>query len=222
MRQLRYLNTAPIEEDCIGVGHPDYLILAKIECLVYMAQLKREHPRMPERFQFRIERCPYDCELGFYWEVVLQYKENDEDEDYAINVENNLPDKWDPMALQTLQTFPEYVHWMADKKTPYEARGAKRSTDDSISQAIRIIEEAGGFVMINEPEEEKKFEELLDRKPVNTRISVSQAMENSGMSIEETMFESVVPACCCYGCEVEPDGHCSHKNPSVLIAMGMI
>jgi hypothetical protein len=38
--------------------------------------------------------------------------------------------------------------------------------------------------------------------------------------IQEYMFDSIVPACCTEGCEVEPDGKCSHGHPSILIAAG--
>lgn len=34
--------------------------------------------------------------------------------------------------------------------------------------------------------------------------------------------DSVVPALCTEGCEVEPDGICPHGGKSVLLAMGVI
>lgn len=36
------------------------------------------------------------------------------------------------------------------------------------------------------------------------------------------VMDSIVPACCDEGCEVEPDGKCEHGCPSVLIALGLI
>jgi hypothetical protein len=53
------------------------------------------------------------------------------------------------------------------------------------------------------------------------RISARQALLNAGMEIEDCM-DSIVPACCSEGCEVEPDGTCEHGYPSVLLAYGMI
>jgi hypothetical protein len=44
----------------------------------------------------------------------------------------------------------------------------------------------------------------------------------SMFDLEDAVFNSIVPACCSEGCQVEPDGHCSHGHPSVLIAMGLI
>jgi len=40
--------------------------------------------------------------------------------------------------------------------------------------------------------------------------------------ITEECNDSVVPACCTEGCEVEPDGRCSHGCPSPLIVLGII
>lgn len=55
-------------------------------------------------------------------------------------------------------------------------------------------------------------------------ISASEAMEIHGFDEFElsALTDSLVPACCDEGCEVEPDGHCEHGHPSVLIKMGMI
>jgi hypothetical protein len=40
--------------------------------------------------------------------------------------------------------------------------------------------------------------------------------------VTEACDDSVVPACCTEGCEVEPDGTCEHGCPSPLIALGII
>jgi hypothetical protein len=53
------------------------------------------------------------------------------------------------------------------------------------------------------------------------RISARQALADSGFSLEECM-DGICPACCSEGCEVEPDGHCEHGCPSVLVAAGLI
>ena len=41
-------------------------------------------------------------------------------------------------------------------------------------------------------------------------------------SLLEQFDDSVVPALCIDGCEVEPDGRCPHGCPSVLLAAGLI
>jgi hypothetical protein len=60
-------------------------------------------------------------------------------------------------------------------------------------------------------------------KPRNPhRISVRQTLEDAGLTIDDLICDSVVPACCDNGCEVEPDGRCEHGCPSVLMALGII
>lgn len=59
------------------------------------------------------------------------------------------------------------------------------------------------------------------------RISIRELADNAGFDskmefLEECCADSVVPACCQHGCEVEPDGRCEHGCPSALIAAGMI
>lgn len=54
------------------------------------------------------------------------------------------------------------------------------------------------------------------------RISADEALENEGLTLNEVVFESVIPACCSEGCQVEPDGVCEHGHPSVLLDMMLI
>ena len=57
------------------------------------------------------------------------------------------------------------------------------------------------------------------------KISIKETLELHGIEpyeIESLVFDSIVPACCEEGCEVEPDGTCPHGNPSVLLEMGVI
>ena len=39
---------------------------------------------------------------------------------------------------------------------------------------------------------------------------------------EYSQLDDVYPALCSEGCEVEPDGHCPHGGPSLLLALGLI
>lgn len=59
------------------------------------------------------------------------------------------------------------------------------------------------------------------------RISVDKALANAGHDLESFIesgaaLDSIVPACCSDGCEVEPDGCCEHGCPAVTIALGVI
>jgi len=68
------------------------------------------------------------------------------------------------------------------------------------------------------------------KSPNPHRISVKLWREQEGL-VEQAAFDdwlqsmitdSVCPALCDEGCEVEPDGRCEHRCPSVLLALGMI
>jgi hypothetical protein len=39
---------------------------------------------------------------------------------------------------------------------------------------------------------------------------------------EYSELEDNYPALCSEGCQVEPDGHCPHGAPSLLLALGLI
>jgi hypothetical protein len=39
---------------------------------------------------------------------------------------------------------------------------------------------------------------------------------------EYSEMDDVYPAICSEDCQVEPDGHCPHGAPSLLLALGMI
>jgi len=55
------------------------------------------------------------------------------------------------------------------------------------------------------------------------QLSVEQTLEQSGLGLySEELMDSIVPACCSEGCEVEPDGTCEHGFPSVLLKLGVI
>lgn len=58
------------------------------------------------------------------------------------------------------------------------------------------------------------------------RLTLKQFAQDEGLSVmellEEYGNESVVPALCTEGCEVEPDGRCEHGCPSLLLAAGVI
>ena len=59
------------------------------------------------------------------------------------------------------------------------------------------------------------------------RVSVAKTLEGEGYTLDEFISspaasDSVVPACCDEGCQVEPDGRCEHGCPSVLLALGVI
>lgn len=62
------------------------------------------------------------------------------------------------------------------------------------------------------------------------RITIQQWRSDEGLldeaaydaRLSEIAFDSVAPAMCDEGCEVEPDGCCEHGCPSIWLALGVI
>lgn len=58
---------------------------------------------------------------------------------------------------------------------------------------------------------------------MSKRLNIYETLELHGHpDLSELAFESIVPACCEEGCEVEPDGTCEHGHPSILLRIGVI
>lgn len=54
------------------------------------------------------------------------------------------------------------------------------------------------------------------------KLAFEHGHENVEDFLEERCIDSIMPACCNEGCEIEPDGFCEHGCPSPLIALGLI
>jgi hypothetical protein len=58
------------------------------------------------------------------------------------------------------------------------------------------------------------------------QITVEEWLQEEGMSLDEALEEygqdSVMPAMCSEGCEVEPDGRCEHGGESLFLACDLI
>ena len=61
--------------------------------------------------------------------------------------------------------------------------------------------------------------ELVNGKSGKISLNLSVDLTNY---LESVAIDSVAPALCDEGCEVEPDGHYSHGGPSILLACGLI
>jgi hypothetical protein len=95
------LSPVPIAEDCAQVGWDSYRELAKLECKVFIEQLRRTHGEEPRKCGFVIKANPHD--FGTYYDVEVSFDENDEEaSDYAYKVEGNLPHHWDELAKDEL------------------------------------------------------------------------------------------------------------------------
>lgn len=86
------LGPTPSEENCAQVGDDFYEKNAREECHRYLEQLIRQWGEK-NAHRFGIKRFPHD--FGSYFEVVVYFDSDSEDDlDFAIKVENNLPAVW--------------------------------------------------------------------------------------------------------------------------------
>jgi hypothetical protein len=111
MRDYLTLGPTPAEEKCIGLG-PNYdHAKALKESRVYKRQLERAFPDAPEGCYFTVKSFPH--EYGNYLEVVVSFDNDDEEQtDFAYDVERSLPGKWDDIAK--IHLLPKFQEVMAD------------------------------------------------------------------------------------------------------------
>lgn len=96
------LGSTPTGEECVQVGEEDYYKWNRIELIAYVNQLKRQFPDMPRSLKFKISSNPHD--FGTYHEVVVRFNaDNEEDSNYAWNMQNSLPEYWDETAKNELK-----------------------------------------------------------------------------------------------------------------------
>ena len=108
------LGTTPSGEDCAQVGATkyDYYELARMELQAFLNQLKRMFPNPPPDVRFKRQSNPHD--FGTYYDLAIRYNSNDEEAvNYAMNIENNLPENWDEQAKRELEEQGYFQKLMA-------------------------------------------------------------------------------------------------------------
>lgn len=103
------IGSAPWDESCAQVGSPDYAKRSDLECSTFIEQILRAYPK-PENVDARVKIMHFPHDFGYYKEVVVCYKIDDELAlEYAIQVEND-----EKQAL---------VHWDSEAKKRLESKG---------------------------------------------------------------------------------------------------
>ena len=94
MRDYITLGSAPCGEDCVQLGDENYRRLIWQECGRYIAQLRKQFGPEPEGCELKVKAFRHD--FGTYHEVVCYYdEENEIAENYAYEIEGNLPELWE-------------------------------------------------------------------------------------------------------------------------------
>jgi hypothetical protein len=95
MRDYVSLGTTPVDEYCCDLHD---ITGSRAECRRFIAQLRNQFGNEPEGAELKIKSNPHD--FGTYLDVVCYYEEeNEEDELYAFNLEENLPEKWEEESV---------------------------------------------------------------------------------------------------------------------------
>jgi len=91
------LSGTPIGENCVQVNkEKDYIDAMRKECEVFKDMLYRTFN--PKYTTLAIKTFPH--EFGEYCEVVVYYYDDQDDSvNEALNMENNLPEYWDDVAV---------------------------------------------------------------------------------------------------------------------------
>lgn len=94
MRDFINIGSSPAAEDCVGVGVPNYSILAKRECNRFIKLIRATLGPEPEGAELRIKG--FDHDYGRYYEVVCWYDDAlPESQEYALKCESEAPEYWD-------------------------------------------------------------------------------------------------------------------------------
>lgn len=96
------VGTTPVDEECASVGDIDYYDRVRVEYRAYKDQLKRMFPQL-ESSDFGMTLMGFDHDFGRYHELALWYNTNVHHvEEMAFEIETNLPEKWDEIAIEYL------------------------------------------------------------------------------------------------------------------------
>lgn len=94
MRDYITLGTAPVGEESAQLGDPDYRHKVRDEAERYTTLLRKMFGEEPEGAKLALKGFSHD--FGTYHEVVCYYDdENEVAEEYALNIECNLPEYWE-------------------------------------------------------------------------------------------------------------------------------
>lgn len=107
MKDYLDIGPTPSGESCEQVGTPSYNpAKARKECEVFRDMIRRLYPKFAGNVQ--IKSFPHD--FGTYSEVVVYYDSTNQDEtEYAYEIEGNTPENWDEQAARQIASFGNHL-----------------------------------------------------------------------------------------------------------------
>lgn len=96
--------TVPLDEPCAQLGSDTYYRDSNAEVIALIDMIERTIGNPPPGTRLKKVACPHD--FGTYYDISVSYDPDDmESEEYMLQVESNLPDKWDENAKEILKTL---------------------------------------------------------------------------------------------------------------------
>lgn len=101
MKDYLDIESVPVEEPCAQLGENIYYERSMAECRAYINQLKRKFGTPPGNAYIKIASNPYD--QGTYYSLQLIFDDdNEEESEWAYEIEGSLPEIWDEEARKEL------------------------------------------------------------------------------------------------------------------------
>lgn len=115
MRDYLEIASAPIEEELISVTDKyPYHNAMRHECKVFLQQLQRQFPDIPEGAYLKIKSCSHD--FGTYYEVVCSFDDElPASVDYAYTLESTTPLHWDEESKRQLKANKDWCDYWSWK-----------------------------------------------------------------------------------------------------------
>jgi hypothetical protein len=103
MRGIIYLaTTTPHDEECVQIGSDNYSEWSRLEAKCLIRQLLEKVGHSKEGGFLNIKSCDHD--FGTYYDIAVYYLlDSADDEQWALEIENAIPEKWDEQSLKELK-----------------------------------------------------------------------------------------------------------------------
>jgi hypothetical protein len=99
---IELATTVPSDEPCAQVGSDNYGRNSRLEAETFRDQIHRAFGDPPPGTNIRIKSCPHD--FGSYLDLQIAYDDDEDDScGWTFEVEGNLPERWDEIALKKLK-----------------------------------------------------------------------------------------------------------------------
>jgi hypothetical protein len=102
MREYMEIGSTPHGENCAQVGSENYMNLATMEMDTYIRLMERLFPEASSK-NINFKKKWFDHDFGSYGEVCMFWNsENEEANNYVYEIDRNLPESWDKVAMEEL------------------------------------------------------------------------------------------------------------------------